>query len=138
MIKYLSALLLALFVATSAESAVSTSGLDEAIQSANTWLSLTDAGNYDEGYKQASALFKISATASDWEKFSQLRNLFGASASRKLLSSNAVTTLSGMPDGEYMVLCFKAEYANKKEANETLSLTKEEDGVWRIVGYQVK
>ena len=138
--KYLVTLLLAFLVTISAVSAVSASDPNEAIQSANAWLVLSDKGNTGGAWEQASAWFK-SAPASEWEKgFLLFRNPLGAVVNRKLLSSDAATSIPGtaIPDGEYVVIRFLTDFANQKGVVETIIQQKEQDGVWRTAAYFIK
>jgi hypothetical protein len=47
------------------------------------------------------------------------------------------TSLPGAPDGEYVVIRFKTEFENKKEAYETVTPMKDKDGEWRVSGYYI-
>jgi hypothetical protein len=46
--------------------------------------------------------------------------------------------LPGAPDGEYVVIQFRAAYAKKKSAIETVTPMLDADGRWRVSGYFVK
>jgi hypothetical protein len=46
--------------------------------------------------------------------------------------------LPGAPDGEYVVLHFNAAFDKKMAALETITVLREQDGQWRVVGYFVR
>lgn len=153
MTKHLFCLLAAVIVAASTTSTVCaagpdearksatvcTAGPDEAFKSARVWLDIADKGDVTTAWEQTSAVFKGLVSASEWEKFlAKARGLFGVVGSRKLLSLEVTTSLPGAPDGEYVVLRFQTEFANKKEAIETITQHKDKDGIWRTAGYYIK
>ena len=39
------------------------------------------------------------------------------------------------PDGEYAFVLFRTAFANKTDARETVTLEREADGKWRVIGY---
>ena len=128
-----------LFAAILWTSTVCAAGSDEALQSAQAWLALTDKGEVHQAWEQTSTLFKSNVPADEWEKaFAKARSPMGEVGNRKLLSSKTTTSLPGVPDGEYVVLQFQTEFANKKEAIETITQQKDKDGVWRTAGYLIK
>ena len=86
-------------------------------------------------WEQTSAVCKGSTTKSEWEVLGKVREVYGAVVSRKLLSLTVTKKLAGTPDGEYVVLRFKTEFANKKNITETVTQQKEADGLWRTAGY---
>ena len=48
------------------------------------------------------------------------------------------STLSGVPDGEYVVTTFEASFAQKKNAIETVTVVLSGSGKWKVVGYFIK
>jgi hypothetical protein len=62
----------------------------------------------------------------------------GRLRSRVLQSARFESTLSGAPDGEYVVLKFASSFEHKTAAVETVTPTKDEDGTWRVSGYYIK
>jgi len=56
----------------------------------------------------------------------------------QVISKKYMTSLPGAPDGEYVVIQYKTSFENKKDAVETVTPMKDEDGVWRVSGYYIK
>ena len=103
------------------------------------WLALTDTGQYKSSWDSASALFKAAVSEEDWEKsLSAVRTPIGALETREIVSSKFSTTLPGAPDGEYVVFQFNSSFEHKTTAIETVTAMKDNDGVWRVVGYFIK
>jgi hypothetical protein len=40
-----------------------------------------------------------------------------------------------MPDGEYAQIVFRTIFASKPDGSEQVSLEREADGQWRVIGY---
>ena len=106
---------------------------------ATRWLLMVDDGKYAESYAAASALMHKSVTAKQWEVvLATVRQPLGRMTSRCPQKCQEVKSLPGVPDGEYRLLLFNTSFANKKEAVETVTFVKEEDGVWRAAGYFIR
>jgi len=103
------------------------------------WLSLTDASQYPASWDTAAALFKTAVSRDDWvTTIRSVRGPLGALQSRSESSATYRSTLPGAPDGEYVIFRFRASYANKASAIETVTAMKQDDGSWRVSGYFIK
>jgi hypothetical protein len=106
---------------------------------AKNWLALTDTGKYAQSWDNASDLFKAIITKSDWEKaLRAIRSPLGILKSRTVKSTTFTRTLPGAPDGEYVVIQYNTQFANKSSALETVTPMHEKDGSWRVAGYYIK
>ncbi len=111
----------------------------EAQTSAETWLALVDAGNYGQSWDEASTFFKSKVSKADWEKMlAQVRTPLGKSDSRTPKGAVYQTSLPKAPDGEYVVLQYKTNFANTGAAVETITPMLDQDGKWRVSGYFVR
>lgn len=116
-----------------------TTAPDVAAEAAEAWLALADKGDAQATWYEAAGVFKAGIEQKDWEKtLPKARQPLGEVTSRKILSSEATTTLPGVADGEYVIFRFQTSFANKKSASEALLMQKEADGVWRTVGYFIR
>jgi hypothetical protein len=112
---------------------------DGAVKAAEEWLELVDQGQYEESWQEAAPLFKTAVTVEQWQQaLNAARKPFGELKSRELKNSEYATSLSGAPDGEYVVIQFDTSFANKAEAVETITPMRDEGGVWRVSGYYIK
>ena len=113
----------------------------EAVDAGNAFLALIDRGQYDDSWDAAASTIKNTITKTSWSTvLSANRKKFGTLVSRKLESSQAVTTMPGSPEGQYVVLEYKGSFSQKKAGGATVKPTTEtvvvtnENGKW--VGYQ--
>jgi len=112
---------------------------DAAVAAAQSWLKTIDEGGYAASWDTAAGFFKRALAQGQWEQsLTAVRTPLGALVSRDLISATYKTSLPGAPDGEYMVLQFKTSFENKRNAVETVTPMKDEDGAWRVSGYYIK
>ncbi len=112
---------------------------EEALEAAESWLGLVDAGDYETSWDQSAELFKAAVSKEKWERsLNVARKPLGELIGRKVISTKYATSLPGAPDGEYVVIQFTTRFTNKKSAIETVTPMKDPDGVWRVSGYYVK
>jgi len=130
----------ALLLATSLHAALADEASDKAaVAVAESWLVLTDAGDFAGSWKTAAEFFKSAITAEKWaEAAKSVRAPLGKVVSRKLKSARATKTLPGAPDGAYVVIQFDTVFENKKSAVETVTPMLDKDGQWRVSGYFIK
>lgn len=109
-----------------------------AIEAAEEWLALVDAGQFETSWERAASLFRSSVSAEKWAmSVSTVRRPFGELISRELLSANSMTSLPGAPDGQYVVIRYRAKFEKKRAAIETVTPMLD-DGDWKVSGYYVK
>ena len=110
-----------------------------ALTAAETWIALVDNGQYAESWDEAAGFFRGAVPKEQWlQTMNAARKPFGKNISRKLKSKHYKTSLPGAPDGEYVVIQFKASFENKKSAIETITPMLDKDGTCRIAGYYMK
>jgi hypothetical protein len=132
------ALLLALALSTPCP-AWSADPAGAAEKEAKTWLRLVDKGDYLASWKEAGEYFQKGISADKWgQTIYSGRAPLGQAISRQLATAKAHRTMPGAPDGEYYVLLFKSSFTSKRKALETVTLVKEPERGWRVVGYYVK
>jgi hypothetical protein len=117
-----------------------TTSPEQAAQTAtDTWLALVDAGQYVTSWTEAATSFKKGVDQSIWEKqVTAARSPLGKIKGRALKTRLFTKTLSGAPDGEYVVITFDAWFEHQLNASETITSTKDTDGVWRVMSYVIK
>jgi hypothetical protein len=138
MIKRLIALLL-LLLCTSAVYAEEGTILEKVESSARSWLGLIDSGKYKESWEHSASLFKAKAPEAEWVKsITAIRVPHGAMSARYIATAGATNSLSGFPDGDYVVLQFYTTFAATGLAMETVTLVKTQDETWQIAEYAIK
>jgi hypothetical protein len=116
---------------------------DEAVAKARTaaqaWLSLADAGDGAGTWQSAAAIFQGAVTKDSWQRaLSGVRGPLGAVKGRTFKSATFTKSLPGAPDGEYVVIQYATQFANKADSTETVTPMKEKDGSWKVSGYYIK
>lgn len=110
-----------------------------AIETAEQWLRLVDDGRYAESWASSADFFRGAVDEKEWVATMQsMRKPLGKNLSREVKSSRYLTQAPGAPDGEYVVIQFKASFENKKSAVETVTPMREENGEWRVSGYYME
>ena len=67
-----------------------------------------------------------------------MRTPLGAFEQRAVVSTRFEKSFGGAPDGEYAIVVFRTSFANRTDAEETVTLEREADGMWRVVGYAIR
>jgi len=105
---------------------------------ADSWLSLIDAADYVKSWDESATFFKNAITSEKWQAaVKAARGAFGALKSRAVKTATPATKLPGAPEGEYIVFDFDAIFQQKLAA-ERVTVVRDKDGAWRVVGYFVK
>ncbi len=114
-------------------------GKPSAVAAAEDWLELVDHEKYTQSWEQASKLFKSVVDQKDWVlSLKAVREPLGSVISRQLIKAERANELPGAPPGKYMVMHFRTAYANKPSSIETVTVSSESDGMWRISGYFIR
>jgi hypothetical protein len=110
-----------------------------AVNAAEKWVALVDAGEYTASWKEAAEYFRAAVSSGQWvQAIEAVRGPLGKVVSRKVKSRTYHTSLPGAPDGEYVVVQFDTSFRNKKSAIETVTPMRDKDGRWRVSGYFIK
>ena len=101
------------------------------------WLSLLDAGRYEQAYAEFAPRIKETVLKDNFLRGAHARRTpLGRPKSRSLYQAKHTAKLIGNPDGNYQDLAFKSSFEHKAQAVERVVLTKE-TGHWRILGYRI-
>jgi hypothetical protein len=106
---------------------------------ARDWLALIDSQGALASWNAAGSKFTEAITPDRWgESLQQVRAPFGALEQRSMLATSFSKALPGAPDGEYALVQFRTTFAKKTDARETVTLEREADGAWRVIGYFIR
>lgn len=131
-------IVLVLLVALAIPSYAETESEKAAQKTAEQWLGLVDAGNYDESWNQAAEVFQQHVTKEAWNHdVSAVRGQTGKLKSRKLKSAKSTDSLPNAPAGKYIILQYDSSF-NAGPAIETVVLMEQKDNSWKVTGYFVK
>ena len=110
-----------------------------ALQAADAWLRLVDSGQYAESWEEAAEFFRNAVSQENWQRSTEVfRKPLGTLVSRELKATQYTTSAPGAPDGQYVIIQYNTNFANKKSAVETVTPMMDKDGKWRVSGYFIK
>jgi hypothetical protein len=131
------ALTLGLIVSLFSESTFSEDAKDKgnASKFVQDWLSLVDRGNYSQTWNDLSDVLKSAFTKVDWvNSLSSYHKSFGKLTKRK---QQYVTESSDPSIGDYLIFQYQSSFEKKNIVNEAVSVIKDRDGNWKILGYSL-
>jgi hypothetical protein len=102
------------------------------------FLGYLDQGKYADSYAYTGMLIRAQLDRDAYStQIAKTRAGVGTLQSRELVDAGYTTTVSGAPEGQYVILHYHASFANRQDAVETvyLGLAK---GYWRVDGYNIK
>jgi Protein of unknown function (DUF4019) len=106
---------------------------------ARSWLMLTDRGDAAASWRVAGKQFQKAITADQWaDSLRQVRPPLGALTDRTVLSTEFTRSFPGAPEGDYALLVFRSSFATKTDSRETVTLEREADGAWHVIGYFIR
>lgn len=105
---------------------------------ADAWLGLADAGNYGQTWDEAAPQSQAMVAKAPWEAaIKTARTPLGPLAKRTLQGADYSASLPGAPAGDYVVIRYRSDFAEKQGAVETVVPMRGSDGKWRVSGYFV-
>jgi hypothetical protein len=108
-------------------------------RAARDWLALIDRGDYAASWKAAGAKFRLAISPERWtEAVTKVRGPLGPLVQRSSLKTTFTRSFPGVPDGDYSLVVFRTAFEKKTEGDETVTLEREADGEWRVVGYFIR
>ena len=114
--------------------------VEAATEAAQEWLALFDAEKYEATWSTASSFFQSKIGKEQWvtriEQTKKRQPVLDSLRSRSQVAARYTTSLPNAPDGEYVMIQYRATYGDE-EFIETMTLTKDGDD-WRVAGYFTK
>ena len=111
----------------------------EAQAAALAWLVLADANDATSTYDRASRRFRDAIARENWaNSLGNAREKFGPVVRRTHVSTRAPTPGKDTPPGEFLSVIFRTEFGRHAQGTETLTMEREPDGKWRVVGYLMR
>lgn len=106
---------------------------------ARDWLVLIDRGDAASAWDAAAKQFRTAIARERWvEALAQVRAPLGALEQRAVLSTRFDKTFPGAQEGEYAFVVYRSAFAKRADGQETVTLEREPDGVWRVLGYTIR
>ncbi len=112
--------------------------VSDAQRAAREWLMLSDAADMQGTWRTSGAKFQAAMSPPQWgDAMSKVRTPLGELVQRTLVSTQAASQFEGQPEGDYALLVYRTAFARKSIASETVTLEREADGRWRVIGYSI-
>jgi DNA-binding CsgD family transcriptional regulator len=106
--------------------------------SAREWVGLLDGQQWSESWNSSGSFFRSQIASVQWTSTIQsVRLPLGRVTSRQMQSVTATASLPNAPAGQYEVVQFKTNFAQKRDAIETVVLARESSG-WKVNGYFIR
>ena len=108
-------------------------------KAARDFMAMTDRGDAAGSWAKAGAQFRRALSAQAWsDALKRARPPLGDMIRRTLEKSEFTRSAPNMPDGDYAVLVFRSSFVKKSEALERVTLERESDGDWHVIGYFIQ
>ena len=110
-----------------------------AYEASKPWIALMDQGEYEKCWDEAAPWFRDKVASRDmWiAKANETRDPLGEMKFRELSTTTYATDPIGAPDGEYTIVVYSSSW-DAGSIFETVSMQRQPDGSWGVVGYHVK
>ena len=107
---------------------------------ARDWLVVADSLDGAASWNAAGQKFKDVIGADEWGvALRKARAPMGAVLQRTMLATTFdKRSPAGGPDGEFAIVIFRTAFGNKVDSSETVTLEREADGTWRVIGYFIR
>ena len=108
-----------------------------AVQSAaRAWLAFIDSGDARGAWNAAGKKFQSALTAELWAtELGKQQGQDGRPVERTIGPTRFQNKIPGTAEGEYAQILFRTRFAKKPDGTESLTLEREADGQWRVIGY---
>ena len=111
----------------------------EVQRAAREWLALTDRFDSIASRDAAGKRFRDAMSADDWSlALRRERGPLGAIEQRTLLQTRFERSFPGFADGDYALVLFRSAFAKRQDVRESVTLEREADGRWRVIGYALR
>lgn len=105
---------------------------------AAAWLTLLDRRDWGTAWETSAATFRSSVPLGNWmDAIPKVRADVGVLEDRMPLVTGYKTQLAGRPAGDYVTVIFGSKFA-QKPLEETVTVVREPDGRWRVLGYSAR
>jgi hypothetical protein len=78
-------------------------------------------------------------SAAAWaDALAKVRAPLGEMKSRTISQTGFRKKFQDVPEGDYALIVYVTNFANKLRGQETVTLERESDGKWRVLGYSIQ
>ncbi len=113
--------------------------INQAVEAAQSWLAIVDAGKYGESWDLAATALQKGIEKTKWEQaVGNVRKPIGAVKSRIVMKGADAPKLAKLPIGDAVVIQFATAFDKLAPAIETVTPFREQGGAWKVSGYYIK
>lgn len=113
--------------------------IDVAQRGALGWLFLLDRKDWGTSWESSSAFFRSQVPLAAWmDGIPKTREPLGDLVEREPVNAGYRTTLPGRPAGEYVTVVFSSKFTKEEQVEELVTMVREADGKWRVIGYSTR
>jgi hypothetical protein len=111
----------------------------DAQAAARDWLALADRSDAQASWNAAGKKFQGAMSAAAWgDALAKVRTPLGEMKSRTISQTGFRKKFQDVPEGDYALIVYVTNFANKLRGQETVTLERESDGKWRVLGYSIQ
>ena len=111
----------------------------DAQAAARDWLALADRSDAQASWNAAGKKFQAAMSAAAWgDALAKVRTPLGEMKSRTISQTGFRKKFQDVPEGDYALIVYVTNFANKVRGQETVTLERESDGKWRVLGYSIQ
>lgn len=104
--------------------------------SAHAWLLLLDRKDWGSAWDVTGTAFRQAVPLPTWmDSIPKVREPFGAFVERQPVEVVYKRKIANRPDGDYVTAVFASKFAAKPQLLEVVTVMREQDGRWRVIGY---
>ncbi len=108
-------------------------------KAARDWLALVDANDAAGSWKAAGERYRKALTEEAWAKaLAEARAPLGAVQQRTMLETTFQDHLDEGPKGDFAMVLFRTSYEKRADGRESVTLEREADGAWHVIGYYIR
>jgi hypothetical protein len=106
---------------------------------AREWLALVDRSDGQASWNASGKKFQSALTEAGWAAaLAKARTPLGATKSRTISKTDFRKKFRDYPEGDYALIIYTTGFANRTVGQETVTLEREADGKWRVIGYFIR
>lgn len=110
----------------------------EASRQAQLWLALVDRQAWADSWQASGDMLRARLSVDQWTQMMlTVRLPLGGVANRQLISVMNTIAPPNAPPGQYQIVQFKTDFAQKPGGVETVALV-QQGADWRVVGYFIR
>lgn len=110
----------------------------QALQAAESWLSLIEKSKFSKSWDACSPFFQENFPKETWTRtMDSTFSILGKVEKRELFQSNFYTELPNAPEGEYVIIQFKTKFKKRDEQVTETIIPKKVGDEWKVVSYFV-